>query len=334
MSYVPINVNMYLAAFDGVLAGMAASDRIPKSTSPVDYLSVVSVAGAWAAAFDTSWNSVTANSSELAQAQNLSDATWQMRAPVIATSTNRAASYYAAQTDALVAIILAADSYLAGQGIVPPSPGGTLAGDVTGPLGANIVEKLSGSGGFTSLLSILLSDANAEIQAPAGDVVLSGGVNALLLAASGNANVAGNLQAGLSAGTDVIVTGQNNAQLIATTGNAIVSALAGNVQIQSGAPGSTDLIGAVNVAVVANDGNAFITATGGSVVLNSDSPFEFTNPASTKQFITDWQSQQTVGAAGAAAALPLTPSGYIQVQIVNADFPAGLFAVIPYYAAI
>ena len=45
------------------------------------------------------------------------------------------------------------------------------------------------------------------------------------------------------------------------------------------------------------------------------------------KFITGWSTQTTVGAAGAASALPANPTGYVKVDVSDTTY------VIPYYAA-
>jgi hypothetical protein len=75
---------------------------------------------------------------------NLSQATWIARAPNSTLSEALLmAATYASQTDALAAIVHAADTYLSAQGITPS--GGALSGDVTGPSSANVVQKISGN---------------------------------------------------------------------------------------------------------------------------------------------------------------------------------------------
>ena len=146
--YTPINLRMYLAAYAGALAGMNASDRIPKNANPAFYTSFAAIAGAWAQSFDIIWNDATAPTVlEVQSVQECSESTWQQRAPQPNVSTLTPASYNG-QTAPIAAMIRAADAYMASQGIVPPidggGGGGTLAGDVTGPLLTNRVETASG----------------------------------------------------------------------------------------------------------------------------------------------------------------------------------------------
>ena len=119
MSYTPINLSMYLAAFSGALAGMGASDRVPTDSNPAHYTGLVSTAGAFAEAFDIAWDNVHANTYNFAAAKALSEDAWQERTPLV-TSQFTSPDAYTTLARALVAMIMAGDTYLTDQGIVVP----------------------------------------------------------------------------------------------------------------------------------------------------------------------------------------------------------------------
>lgn len=146
MSYTPVNQDMYLAAYAGALAGMGASQRVPSSSVEASYAGLAAIAGAYSESFDASWNDAAqANTLEIDSAKTLSEATWQTRGPTSATVVTLDSATYDSLTTSLCAMIRAAGTYLAGQGITPSNPGGgTLAGDVVGPSGANVVSYISG----------------------------------------------------------------------------------------------------------------------------------------------------------------------------------------------
>lgn len=118
MSYVPLNLAAFSAAFAGAAAGMGVSERIIKSTAPATYASTGVTAGAFAQSFDTQWavaggyNDATTN----ALIQSACEAVWSGRTPTLTSPTN-----YTSIVGAIIAVVLAAQSYLAGQG-VPPQP--------------------------------------------------------------------------------------------------------------------------------------------------------------------------------------------------------------------
>lgn len=227
MSYTPINLRMYLAAYSGALAGMNASDRIPKNPNASFYTLNAAVAGAWAASFDTLWNDATDPTVlEVQSVQECSESTWQQRAPQPSVSTLTPSSYDE-QTAAIVALIQAADAYMASQGIVPPVDGGggavTLLGDVTGPTDANRVGILSGVDDVTTSLAVrfglnIISDTLTDGNGFTVGVVPStaGQEGASTQLHAGDAINAGDLQAGdayLSSGRGYAASGQIDGSL-------------------------------------------------------------------------------------------------------------------------
>lgn len=130
MSYSPINVNMYLAAYAGALSGMNASGRVPTNASALTYVQFAAIAGAWAQSFDAAWNSAEpANVLQEQLAQRLSGDTWLNRAPQPADFTLDSATYDSL-TASLVAMITASDTYMTSEGIVVPPGGGSGGGNV------------------------------------------------------------------------------------------------------------------------------------------------------------------------------------------------------------
>lgn len=125
MAYVPTNLQMFNAAYCGALAGMGASDRVPHDTNSVSYAGLAAIAGAFAQQFDATWNDATDPSLlDVYSAQQLSESTWQQRSPVASVQT-LTPTEYAELCGALVAMVHAGETYFAGQGIVPPTSGGT-----------------------------------------------------------------------------------------------------------------------------------------------------------------------------------------------------------------
>lgn len=146
MSYIPTNQPVFLAAMSGAIAGMGASNRVPKSSVQASYAGLAAIAGAWAQSFDLAWNdATTASEYVLDTIATASEATWEQRGPTTASVVTLDRDTYNEQTAALVAMIRASLAYLTSQGITPGSGGGVLDGpDVVGPLDNNIVEQISG----------------------------------------------------------------------------------------------------------------------------------------------------------------------------------------------
>lgn len=126
MSYTPINVDAYTAAFAGAIAGMAVSGWI---TDPVDtdYTDVTFIAGAFAQSFDQSWNNATQlNNLEIEAITSVVQQDFSGRGPGPFNNSRFVdPTNWTETAKACVALILASDLYFAGQGITPNTPGGT-----------------------------------------------------------------------------------------------------------------------------------------------------------------------------------------------------------------
>lgn len=126
MSYTPNNINVYIAAYSGAVAGMGASNRFPRDSVAGDYVNLTKTAGAYAQQFDTLWGANNATTLDVDNITQLTAAAWESRAP---QSTNPAD--FALLCGALIAMVTQSETYFAGQGIPPyvPAPaaaGGTL----------------------------------------------------------------------------------------------------------------------------------------------------------------------------------------------------------------
>ncbi len=132
MAYVPLNINVYTAAFAGAMAGI----NVPNGafiTDPDtdDYATQADVAAAFAAAVDTAWGETTvANSYDIEAIEGASNNTFVRGAgnPFNTELTNP--DNWANVADAIVAMVLQGDTNATAQGItLPPIPtggGGTI----------------------------------------------------------------------------------------------------------------------------------------------------------------------------------------------------------------
>lgn len=120
---------MFLAAFSGALAGMGISNRRPTNATESVYAILAAQAGASAISFDQLWDdSATADTYELQAAQTLAESAWQERTPSYEQTPGTVTpATYDDLNGAIVAIIRAGGTYLTGQGITPPAPGGGSA---------------------------------------------------------------------------------------------------------------------------------------------------------------------------------------------------------------
>ena len=125
MPYTPINTAAFTAAYAGAIAGMAVSGWITDQTS-ADYALVTDIAGAFAESFDTIWDSsAPLNDLELAAITAIVQTDFNGRGPgPWADPQFQKVSNWNQAAGACIALVLESDIWFAGQGIVPPIPGG------------------------------------------------------------------------------------------------------------------------------------------------------------------------------------------------------------------
>jgi hypothetical protein len=123
--YVPINLNIFLAAFEGTIAGIGASNRTPVDPTPADDDPITAVAFAFAQSFDQVWNNAAAaNSYQIDAVSSTCEAYWSNRPQPLANATFTNPATYTVYCRGLKAIIDSGSNTLTAQGITPPSPGG------------------------------------------------------------------------------------------------------------------------------------------------------------------------------------------------------------------
>jgi hypothetical protein len=121
--YTPLNVDVYLSAQAGAMAGMFVSGKQPTDQASEDYNNSVLLANSYAEEFDTQWGANDANESDIFQIQFYSTATWQNRTPSFNPAA-REGTTYATLVGALIALIESVDANNAGNDITPPEWGG------------------------------------------------------------------------------------------------------------------------------------------------------------------------------------------------------------------
>lgn len=167
MSYVPINVPAFVAAYSGAIAGMAVSGWISDPSS-ADYTQVTAIAGAFAQAFDTVWNSAAAlNNLESAAIVSISTQEFANRGPgPQALPKFVLASNWAVPAAACAALVLQSDAYFAGQGISPGTGGGSGGTTVKVDVSDTTADFLSAKLVVDATLSktILNPGGNEQIQ--------------------------------------------------------------------------------------------------------------------------------------------------------------------------
>jgi len=124
MTYSPINVAAYTAAFSGAIAGMGVSGWITDQTSS-DYEDVTLIAGAFAQAFDQVWNNATQlNNLEQAAITAAVQTDFNGRGPgPFNNPTFQDPSNWTKAAGACAALILESDIFFTNEGINPGIPG-------------------------------------------------------------------------------------------------------------------------------------------------------------------------------------------------------------------
>ena len=131
-SYVPINPNVFTTALAAALASMAASGRNPTDSDQADYADYANAAGAFAEEFDTQWGVTVATMLDILVMNNEIAGAFAGR-----SLSDAVMSDYSELAAALIAIVLAARTFVAGQGISPPAWNNGGGGGGTGYLPAD-----------------------------------------------------------------------------------------------------------------------------------------------------------------------------------------------------
>ena len=130
-TYTPINLNVYVAAYSGAIAGMGAAGWITDPAA-VDYSNSTFIAGAFAQAVDLAWNSASVLSTlEYASIQNIAKEQFVQRGAQPAASAQlQSPSNWTVPAAALVSIVRQGDSFFASAttGVVGPTQFVTNAG--------------------------------------------------------------------------------------------------------------------------------------------------------------------------------------------------------------
>lgn len=123
--YTPNNQTIYIAVFSAAMSGMAAAGRVNTDSNPAAYADPAAVAGAFAQEFDTEWGARLTTDLDLKMATQESYGLWEGRlGPADATALNPAT--YLETVTALIAMIDAGGTYMAGQGVVPVPVGSQI----------------------------------------------------------------------------------------------------------------------------------------------------------------------------------------------------------------
>lgn len=127
MAYAPININVFMSAYSGAMAGMLADGRVLVDPANADYLNGCNNALNFAEALDTAWGAANATQLDVQSIQAACQGVFDSR---LIESANTAA-FYAGIAARIINLIQESDTVVTGQGIVPPQPGTGGGGGTT-----------------------------------------------------------------------------------------------------------------------------------------------------------------------------------------------------------
>jgi hypothetical protein len=123
MSYSPNNVAIYLNAFAGSMAGLAAADKYVTDPTEADYSVYATAADALAQEIDTVWGTATFTSADLLQLQAATSAVWGAGRSPLPTAQASTPGSYSNLAAALVAAVQAGTAQIVAEGINPGAGG-------------------------------------------------------------------------------------------------------------------------------------------------------------------------------------------------------------------
>jgi hypothetical protein len=152
VTYTPINLTVYTAAYSGAISGLVGSSRWLEDKAVADYAGFTQIAGAFATEFDTAWetnpDTNPPNTLQVFVIEKTCKAVWESR-DTLANATTTNSSTFATICESVIALVLASENYFTEQGITPavwPSGSGSGATGATGPIGATGAQGATGPG--------------------------------------------------------------------------------------------------------------------------------------------------------------------------------------------
>jgi hypothetical protein len=261
--YTPINLTVYTAAYSGAVSGLVGSSRWLLDSTATDYTGFTHIAGAFAMSFDIAWEAdPDTNPPDTLQVfviEKTCKAVWEDR-DTLANARNTNSSTFTAVSEAIIALILASETYFAGQGITPaPWPSGGGSGGATGATGPAGAAGAPGTAGATGATGAGATGATG----PSGNAGASGASGA-----TGAVGPSGATGAGATGATGA--TGAGGGGLFAspwvpTAAGSTVSPVLANTMY---AADSTGAVVTYDLPSSPPDGTPFIVKLVGATVAN------------------------------------------------------------------
>jgi len=286
LSYTPVNLTVYTAAYAGCIAGFGAGGRWLVDSASADYASFATIAGTFAAAFDEAWainpDTNPPNTLQVQIIQSECEGAWAARFTSLDAET-MSTSTFTEFVESLIALILASAAYFTSQGITPlPWPSGSSS-DISVVLGGTgihvdtvgTVATVSNTGVLSNIAGtgIGVSGATGNVTiSNTGVLALTAGTNVTITGTASNPIInssnSGGTLTGITAGTGISVTGSAPSPTVNNTG--VLSAIAGTGIGVSGATGNVTFSNTGVLGVTAGT-NVTITGTSQNPIINATS---------------------------------------------------------------
>jgi hypothetical protein len=147
MAYNPQNVAIYLAAFEGAQAGIAAAGKWLADLVEEDYGNAALQADALAQAVDMAWGSAAATNADVAQVMLASFGIWVDGRSTLPSNVSASAAAYATVAAGIVLLAQEGTEQIVAEGINPNAGGGGGSGGVVtvATITGNTTKTISGT---------------------------------------------------------------------------------------------------------------------------------------------------------------------------------------------
>lgn len=199
MSYSPLNLTSWTAAYAGAFSGLVAGGRQPKDTHQSDYQQEALIAGAFAQEWDTLWGSGAPDTLEVFAIFLACYGTFEGRNAALSTEALQP-STYTLLVAGIIAAIADADAYIRSQGIFPaswPSGGGGGGNEIVAQVpftfseSSPIIIGAVAAGSLMDRVDVLVTTPFTDPSATLTFGLVGGAANAFFLATDSELDVAG-----------------------------------------------------------------------------------------------------------------------------------------------
>jgi hypothetical protein len=260
VAYTPSELTVYTAAYSGAIAGCASSGRIILDGTPADYAGQAMISGAFAQSFDLAWeinpDTDPPDTLQVFIIEKACKGVWENRNTEV-TSETLLPQAFTELCNGIIALIMASESYVTGQGITP-NPWPTAGG------GGTVTSVAAGTGisvtGTPTVAPVINNTGVTSIVAGAG-IYVSGPTGAVTVSNTGVASVV--------AGTNVTITGTATNPIVNAAGDLATGPSNGNIGTLVALTTSPQTLCTLSITA---PGNGFLVIQGNASFNNKNAP--------------------------------------------------------------